>query len=86
MGKQMTEQKLRGVLRQAYYWGRDNGTNRSENNFNDFLETETGKKALNIADVGSYVPEDIQDFLHKLRFAHRTRIREEASDLLKKYS
>jgi hypothetical protein len=34
MGKQMTEQKLRGVLRQAYYWGRDNGTNRSENNFN----------------------------------------------------
>ena len=53
---------------------------------NDFLETETGKKALNIADVGSYVPEDIQDFLHKLRFAHRTRIREEASDLLKKYS
>ena len=33
------EQKLKELLRQAYQWGRDNGSNRNEKNFNDFLQT-----------------------------------------------
>ncbi len=47
----MTEQKLKKLLRHAYQWGRDNGSNRSEKNFNDFLQTEAVKQALSIAHV-----------------------------------
>lgn len=47
----MTEQKLTELLRHAYHWGRDNGSNRSEKNFNDFLQTEAVQQALSIADV-----------------------------------
>ena len=42
----MTERKLTELLRHAYHWGRDNGSNRSEKNFNDFLQTEVVKQAL----------------------------------------
>jgi hypothetical protein len=42
----MTEQKLTELLRHAYHWGRDNGSNRSEKNFNDFLQTKAVKQAL----------------------------------------
>lgn len=47
----MTEQKLTELLRHAYQWGRDNGSNRSEKNFNDFLQTEAVQQALSIANV-----------------------------------
>ena len=47
----MTEQKLTKLLRHAYQWGRDNGSNRSEKNFNDFLQTEAVQQALSIANV-----------------------------------
>ena len=42
----MTENKQIELLRIAYRWGRDNGSNRSEKNFNDLLETEAIKKSL----------------------------------------
>ena len=47
----MTEEKLTELLRNAYQCGRDNGSNKSENNFNDFLQTEAVQKALNIHGV-----------------------------------
>jgi len=47
----MTEQKLTELLRHAYYCGRDNGSNRSDKNFNDFLQTEAAKRVLSIANV-----------------------------------
>jgi len=47
----MTEQKLTELLRHAYQCGRDNGSNRGEKNFNDFLQTEAVKQALSITDV-----------------------------------
>lgn len=47
----MTEQKLTELLRHAYHWGRDNGSNRSEKNFNDFLQTEAAQQALSITNV-----------------------------------
>lgn len=47
----MSEQKLTELLRHAYQWGRDNGSKRSEKNFNDFLQTEAVQQALSIANV-----------------------------------
>lgn len=47
----MTEQKLTELLRHAYDWGRDNGSNRSEKNFNDFLQTKAVQQALSIANI-----------------------------------
>lgn len=32
--------KLTDTLKHAYEWGRANGSNRSEKNFNDFIETK----------------------------------------------
>jgi len=42
----MTEQKLTELLRNAYRWGRDNGSNKSVNNFNDFLQTEVVQEGI----------------------------------------
>lgn len=36
----MTNEKLTELLKIAYRWGRDNGSNRSEKNFNDLLQTK----------------------------------------------
>lgn len=47
----MTNEKLTELLKIAYRWGRDNGSNRSEKNFNDLLETEAISQALRIHDV-----------------------------------
>ena len=47
----MTNEKLTELLKIAYRWGRDNGSNRSEKNFNDLLQTEAISKALRIHDV-----------------------------------
>jgi len=47
----MTEQRLKELLRHAYEWGKQNGSNRREKNFKDFLQTEAVRKALSIAEV-----------------------------------
>lgn len=47
----MTNEKLTELLKIAYRWGRDNGLNRSEKNFNDLLQTEAISQALRILDV-----------------------------------
>ena len=47
----MTTEKLTELLKIAYRWGRDNGSNRSEKNFNDLLQTEAISQALRILDV-----------------------------------
>lgn len=47
----MTNEKLKELLKIAYRWGRDNGSNRSENNFNDLLKTEVVSQALRIHNV-----------------------------------
>ena len=47
----MTNEKLTELLKIAYRWGRDNGLNRSEKNFNDLLQTEAISQALRIHDV-----------------------------------
>ena len=47
----MTNEKLTELLKIAYRWGRDNGSNRSEKNFNDLLQTEAINQALSLADV-----------------------------------
>lgn len=47
----MTNEKLKELLKIAYRWGRDNGSNRSEKNFNDLLQTEAISQALCIHDV-----------------------------------
>lgn len=47
----MTDKKLTELLRQAYHWGRDNGSNRSEKNFNDLLQTEAINQALSLGAV-----------------------------------
>ena len=49
----MTNEKLTELLKIAYRWGRDNGSNRSEKNFNDLLQTEAISQALSIHDVSS---------------------------------
>lgn len=49
----MTNVKLTEFLRIAYRWGIDNGSNRSEKNFNDLLQTEAISQALRIHDVSS---------------------------------
>lgn len=58
----MTNQKLTELLRIAYHWGRDNGSNRSEKNFNDLLQTEAINQALSLGAVGVSLPSanDIQ--------------------------
>lgn len=65
----MTEQKLTELLRHAYHWGRDNGSNRSERNFNDFLQTEAVQQALSITNVVGRSEqlkalEDLKDFAY----------------------
>lgn len=58
----MKQQKLTELLRHAYQWGRDNGSNRSEKNFNDFLKTEAVKQALSTPNVSeSFSKEDLLD-------------------------
>lgn len=47
----MTNEKLTELLKIAYRWGRDNGSNRSEKNFNDLLQTEAISQALRIHNV-----------------------------------
>ena len=47
----MTTEKLTELLKIAYRCGRDNGSNRSEKNFNDLLQTEAISQALRILDV-----------------------------------
>lgn len=47
----MANEKLTELLKIAYRWGRDNGSNRSEKNFNDLLQTEAISQALRIHDV-----------------------------------
>lgn len=47
----MTNEKLTELLKIAYRWGRDNGLNRSEKNFNDLLQTEAISQALRLHDV-----------------------------------
>ena len=44
----MTTEKLTELLKIAYRCGRDNGSNRSEKNFNDLLQTEEISQALRI--------------------------------------
>lgn len=50
-GAEWMYEQLKDLLKQAYVFGRDNGSNKSENNFNDFLQTEAVQKALNIHGV-----------------------------------
>ena len=47
----MTNEKLTELLKIAYRWGRDNGSNRSEKNFNDLLQTEAINQALSLGAV-----------------------------------
>ncbi len=47
----MTTEEITELLKIAYRWGRDNGSNRSEKNFNDLLQTEAINQALSIANV-----------------------------------
>lgn len=47
----MTNEKLTELLKIAYHWGRDNGSNRSEKNFNDLLKTEAINQALSLGAV-----------------------------------
>lgn len=42
----VTNEKLTDLLKTAYRWGRDYGSNQSEKNFNDLLQTEAVKRAL----------------------------------------
>lgn len=42
----ISRKELYDLLKNAYRWGRDNGSNRSEKNFNDMLETNWVKKYL----------------------------------------
>src|SRR5690606_8257132 len=46
---------LTELLKIAYRWGRDNGSNRSDKNFNDLLQTEAINQALRIHDAISWV-------------------------------
>lgn len=52
----MKSEKLKELLKQAYRWGVDNGSLRSEKNFNDFLETSAVKQAL----TRTFVIKDIE--------------------------
>ena len=59
----MTNEKLTELLKIAYRWGRENGSNRSDKNFNDLLQTEAISQALRIHDVsgmlcGSFDPDN----------------------------
>lgn len=59
----MTNEKLTELLKIAYRWGRDNGSNRSEKNFNDLLQTKAISEALRIHDVvgrSEQLPTDIE--------------------------
>lgn len=49
----MTNEKLTELLKIAYRWGLNNGSNRSEKNFNDLLQTEAISQTLHIHDVSS---------------------------------
>lgn len=42
----LTNKELYALLDKTYRWGRDNGTNRSDKNFNDMLEVEWVKKYM----------------------------------------
>ena len=57
----MTNEKLTELLKIAYRWGRDNGSNRSEKNFNDLLQTEAINQALSL---GAVVGRSEQCVLH----------------------
>ena len=43
----MDKQRLYEILKSLYHWGRDNGSMRSEKNFNDWLETSQAKELMN---------------------------------------
>ena len=47
----MTNEKIKKILKIAYQRGRDNGSGRSEKNFNDLLQIKEINKILNITDV-----------------------------------
>lgn len=64
----MTKQKLTELLRHAYQWGRDNGSNRSEKNFNDFLQIEAVQQALTITSV----VEQSEQLVCEHRWVHNT--------------
>jgi hypothetical protein len=53
--------KLKELLRQAYRWGVDNGSGRSEKNFNDFLQTSAVEEALNKTFIVKDIEYDTDD-------------------------
>ena len=50
----MKDKKIIDLLKSAYRWGVDNGSNRSEKNFNDFLQTSLIRELLEAQ------PEDVK--------------------------
>jgi len=42
----MDKERAYQILKSLYQWGRDNGSLRSEKNFNDWLETSQAKEML----------------------------------------
>lgn len=42
------------ALHAAYHFGRDNGSLKSEKNYNDFVSTSTAKKSLEVLEVAEH--------------------------------
>ena len=47
----INKEKLIELLKIAYRWGLDNGSNRSDKNFNDLLQTSSIRQSLLMTDV-----------------------------------
>jgi hypothetical protein len=67
----MTNEKLTELLKIAYRWGRDNGSNRSEKNFNDLLQTEAINQALSLGVVVGQSEQLVCDHQWKSRFSEK---------------
>ena len=67
----MTNEKLTELLKIAYRWGRDNGSNRSEKNFNDLLQTEAINQALSLGVVVGQSEKLVCDHQWKSRFSEK---------------
>jgi hypothetical protein len=56
----MKKEELQELLKLAYRWGQDNGSNRSDKNFNDFLQTSKAKEVFALQSYGLEIEEEEQ--------------------------
>lgn len=63
---------IKEVLRLAYQFGKDNGENRSEKNFNDFLETSGAKEVLSLSKGVEVLKQANNILMKSLELTHET--------------